>query len=165
MLALLTLAAISAPFPVGGCSGTRYGCCPDGLTARHCPAEQPLTIGGCGGTHYGCCPDGVSPASCPATLGVSTSNCTECVKVVTILENVGPAALNATGHLFQAIADICKAIPGPSAHLCKAIADDAGKIVLDIEHGMNATSVCRALGFCPESVLDGGRGELRQARD
>ena len=50
---------------IGGCAGTRYGCCPsDGVTAKvdnqgsNCPA--PLLIGGCAGTRYGCCKDGVT---------------------------------------------------------------------------------------------------------
>ena len=50
---------------IGGCAGTRYGCCPsDGTTSKiddqgsNCPA--PLLIGGCAGTRYGCCKDGVT---------------------------------------------------------------------------------------------------------
>ena len=69
---------------VGGCVGTRYGCCYDGETARvdysgsNCPHRRPEPkphpdpkphpepkpkphkdiIGGCAGTQYGCCPDG-----------------------------------------------------------------------------------------------------------
>ena len=48
---------------IGGCAGTRYGCCPsDGKTSKvddqgsNCP--PPLLIGGCAGTRYGCCKDG-----------------------------------------------------------------------------------------------------------
>ena len=67
---------------VGGCSGTRYGCCPDEITPKYnphgtnCrpgprphprpgprphpsphprPSKQHM-IGGCSGTRYGCCP-------------------------------------------------------------------------------------------------------------
>jgi hypothetical protein len=66
---------------VGGCAGTRYGCCYDGETAkanyhgsncphRHDPHPHPEPkpepkpephkdiIGGCGGSEFGCCPDG-----------------------------------------------------------------------------------------------------------
>ena len=61
---------------VGGCDGTRYGCCPDRITAKkdqwgsncvprprppHPPHHNP-NIGGCRGTRYGCCADGVTPA-------------------------------------------------------------------------------------------------------
>ena len=48
---------------IGGCSGTRFGCCPDGYTAKNnhrgsnCDTRRHL-IGGCSGTRYGCCPDG-----------------------------------------------------------------------------------------------------------
>lgn len=42
----------------GGCKGTRWGCCPDGMTVRddsegtNCVSS----VGGCKGTRYGCCP-------------------------------------------------------------------------------------------------------------
>ena len=45
---------------IGGCKGTRYGCCPDGVkpcmdsTCSNCEK----VIGGCKGTEFGCCPDG-----------------------------------------------------------------------------------------------------------
>lgn len=73
------------PVPVvGGCAGTRYGCCPDGTTAKsnyfgtncdrpypfpwpfprpphyrphHHPRPQHTIIGGCAGTRWGCCPN------------------------------------------------------------------------------------------------------------
>ena len=71
---------------VGGCAGTRYGCCYDGETARadysgsNCPHRRPEPkphpepkprpepkpkphkdiIGGCAGTQYGCCDDGTT---------------------------------------------------------------------------------------------------------
>jgi len=65
---------------VGGCAGTRYGCCYDGETAKsdysgsNCPHKRPEPnphpepkpkphkdiIGGCAGTQYGCCDDGTT---------------------------------------------------------------------------------------------------------
>jgi len=69
--------------------------------------------------------------------------------VVAVLESVGPAALNATGHILEAIEAICKAVPGPSAKLCSAIANGTAAVIEDIERGMNATSVCRHLKLCP----------------
>ncbi len=59
---------------MGGCAGTRYGCCPDGTTAKKyendpgClkqlrnlgPGGIQRLMGGCAGTKYGCCPDGVT---------------------------------------------------------------------------------------------------------
>ena len=72
---------IPYPYPVGGCAGTRYGCCPDNTTAKqdayggncyyHPPLPpnpyppnpyppNPYPVGGCGGTIYGCCPDKVT---------------------------------------------------------------------------------------------------------
>lgn len=140
---------------LGGCEGTRFGCCPDGATAAGCDrnaADVSALIGGCSGTRFGCCPDGLTPLSCAGQTDLAsapTSNCTECTKVVAVLESVGPAALNATGHIFKAIEAICKAVPGPSAKLCSAIANDTAAVIEDIERGMNATSVCRHLKFCP----------------
>lgn len=65
---------------IGGCAGTRYGCCPDGKTPKKYEndpgclrqARQELPgilgpggvqhmMGGCAGTRYGCCPDGTTP--------------------------------------------------------------------------------------------------------
>jgi hypothetical protein len=71
---------------VGGCAGTRYGCCYDGTIAKtdyrgsncpHRPRPHPdpkpepephhhkKKIGGCDGEQYGCCEDGVSTRPCP----------------------------------------------------------------------------------------------------
>jgi hypothetical protein len=46
---------------VGGCAGTRYGCCPDEMTPKYdaygsnCINDE--RVGGCAGTRYGCCDD------------------------------------------------------------------------------------------------------------
>jgi hypothetical protein len=74
---------------VGGCAGTRYGCCYDGTTAKvddrgsncphrhhHRPKPDPKPhpepkpphkkkIGGCEGEQYGCCEDGTTTRPCP----------------------------------------------------------------------------------------------------
>ena len=67
---------------VGGCAGTRYGCCYDGTTAKvddrgsncpHKPGPKPdpkpphhkKDIGGCAGEQYGCCEDGATTRPCP----------------------------------------------------------------------------------------------------
>ena len=61
---------------IGGCAGTRYGCCDDGVTAKrnfygkNCPSSPKPhhhkdIVGGCAGTQYGCCDDGTSPNPCP----------------------------------------------------------------------------------------------------
>jgi hypothetical protein len=53
---------------IGGCAGTRFGCCDDGETAKknshgsNCPSSprphhHKDIVGGCAGTQYGCCPD------------------------------------------------------------------------------------------------------------
>jgi hypothetical protein len=77
---------IKYPNQIGGCNGTRYGCCPDNRTPQmdppgtNCiikpipnPAPQPgpkKNIGGCNGTRYGCCPDNNTPKRDP-----TGSNC------------------------------------------------------------------------------------------
>ena len=48
---------------IGGCSGTRWGCCRDGYTPKQGPSgsnchRRRHLIGGCAGTRFGCCPDG-----------------------------------------------------------------------------------------------------------
>jgi hypothetical protein len=76
---------------VGGCAGTRYGCCYDGTTAKvdhrgsNCPHKHrqnpdpkpdpkphpepkphhKKNIGGCEGEQYGCCEDGKTTRPCP----------------------------------------------------------------------------------------------------
>ncbi|XP_065198427.1 mucin-5AC-like isoform X1 [Sycon ciliatum] len=87
-------AVTTTPLLIGGCSGTQYGCCPDGTTAASgpnqlgCPSvatgtaapamtttglpamtTTQMLIGGCAGTQYGCCPDGTTAASGPNQLG------------------------------------------------------------------------------------------------
>jgi hypothetical protein len=60
---------------IGGCAGTRYGCCPDQQTPKHdnygsnCQIHPPL-IGGCASTRYGCCPDQQTPKH-----NINGSNC------------------------------------------------------------------------------------------
>jgi len=57
---------------IGGCAGTRFGCCHDGVTAKrnyhgsNCPPHphhHKHLVGGCAGTQYGCCDDGVTAKS------------------------------------------------------------------------------------------------------
>ena len=69
---LSTKASIPAK-PIGGCGGTRWGCCPGTSIAKtdpygfNCPGPtpqpkpQPQPIGGCSGTRWGCCPNGTTP--------------------------------------------------------------------------------------------------------
>jgi hypothetical protein len=65
---------------IGGCTGTKYGCCDDGKTVKknfygvNCPSSpQPHNkdiVGGCAGTQYGCCDDGQT-----AKVDVNGTNC------------------------------------------------------------------------------------------
>lgn len=87
---------------IGGCAGTRYGCCYDGTTAKvdyrgsNCPHKphpkphpepQPhhhkKNIGGCKGDMYECCEDGVSTRPCPkgmGPIGIDSSSNALCAK-------------------------------------------------------------------------------------
>lgn len=49
-------AECAAPPPVGGCGGTRFGCCPDGRTAASGPGTEGCDVGSCASTEHGCCP-------------------------------------------------------------------------------------------------------------
>ena len=66
---------------IGGCAGTRFGCCDDGKTAKknfygsNCPSSprphhHKDIIGGCAGTRFGCCDDGKT-----AKVDVNGTNC------------------------------------------------------------------------------------------
>ena len=44
---------------IGGCSTTKYGCCPDEKTAKNKQGTN-CFIGGCSTTRFGCCPDGIT---------------------------------------------------------------------------------------------------------
>jgi hypothetical protein len=66
---------------IGGCAGTRFGCCDDGETAKknsngsNCPSSprphhHKDIVGGCAGTQYGCCDDNTT-----AKVDVNGTNC------------------------------------------------------------------------------------------
>ena len=67
LIALNHITIITNPTPIGGCAGTRYGCCPDNYTPKidpqgtNCSLNPTPIPGGCAGTRYGCCPNGVTP--------------------------------------------------------------------------------------------------------
>jgi hypothetical protein len=72
LIILILLNSMTPVRPIGGCAGTRYGCCANGVTPKmdyygsncYSPPHPPLPpkpVGGCAGTRYGCCPDGVTP--------------------------------------------------------------------------------------------------------
>jgi len=59
---------LGEPKLIGGCAGTIYGCCPDGINPKTDPSGNncmPL-IGGCAGTIYGCCPNSKEPKTDPS---------------------------------------------------------------------------------------------------
>ena len=68
------------PQRIGGCAGTRFGCCDDGETAKNshgsnCPSSprphhHKDIVGGCAGTQYGCCNDNTT-----AKVDVNGTNC------------------------------------------------------------------------------------------
>jgi hypothetical protein len=66
--------------PGSSCSGSQYGCCDDGVTAKNADGTScPAPVGSsCTGSQYGCCDDGFTAknadgTSCPAPVG---TNCT-----------------------------------------------------------------------------------------
>ena len=79
----------------GGCAGTRWGCCPDGVTTRLDQDGTNCTdvIGGCAGTRWGCCPDGTTPnankrgSNCQTDYGCSSMLFGCCKDGLTAREN------------------------------------------------------------------------------
>ena len=61
---------------VGGCKGTQYGCCLDGITTKS--DKQGSNCSSCSTTQYGCCADNRTPktddvgSSCPASKCYNT---------------------------------------------------------------------------------------------
>lgn len=52
--------------PIGGCSGTKFGCCPNSTTPKYNTQGTNCNIkGGCEGTMYGCCPDYITAKENP----------------------------------------------------------------------------------------------------
>lgn len=124
---------------VGGCAGTRYGCCYDGTTAKvdyhgsNCPHKrQPRpepkpepephhhkkNIGGCAGTQYGCCDDGSSTRPCPKGMVPIPSSTSSSEPAPTSQSNlIGACAGSEFGCCSDgktyAIAESCKGETSP----------------------------------------------------
>lgn len=111
-------------------------------------SHKPL-IGGCNGTKFGCCgfPIGDMPRSATQD-SCASKNCTACVEAVACLEGSSPVLLNATSHILTYIGDICEDIVGPQAKQCVQITRAAVSAIKYVESGMNASNVCSHLGFC-----------------
>ena len=61
---------------IGGCAGTRYGCCPNSTTPKYNPQGTNCSIkGGCEGTIYGCCSDYVTPKKNPQGTNCPIGGC------------------------------------------------------------------------------------------
>jgi len=65
----------------GGCSATRYGCCPGSIQAKQDAAGTNCDpIGGCNGTEFGCCPDNTTAkkdrkgSNCRSLPGMEDNN-------------------------------------------------------------------------------------------
>jgi len=64
--------------PIGGCAGTQYGCCEDGITSRTangCPMPTQPPPPGCAGTQYGCCEDGITSKTASGCPVPSATTC------------------------------------------------------------------------------------------
>lgn len=65
---------------IGGCAGTRFGCCSDGTTTRldqdgtNC--IEKVIVGGCEESDFGCCEDGIT-----AKADKSGKNCNKTEKL------------------------------------------------------------------------------------
>ena len=87
---------------IGGCIGTEFKCCQDGVTAcrnstcGNCPDPynlKNLTLGGCVSTEFHCCPDGITACD---------DNCTNCPNItrVTGTTQVNMTIANLTSKLI-----------------------------------------------------------------
>ena len=84
LIILNNIIIVPQPAPIGGCAGTQFGCCPNGVDSKinyygsNCPGYRPgpgyyptpqppppqpypPPPGGCAGTRYGCCPNRTTP--------------------------------------------------------------------------------------------------------
>jgi hypothetical protein len=74
---------------IGGCAGTQFGCCDDGITPKvdgygtNCHSVmhiKPKKLGGCAGTRFGCCDDGITPkvdgygTNCHSVMHIAQQN-------------------------------------------------------------------------------------------
>lgn len=97
LIILNNIIIVPSPAPIGGCAGTQFGCCPNGVDSKinyygsNCPGYRPgpgyyptpqppppqpypPPPGGCAGTRYGCCPNSATPkfnqqgSNCPLPI-------------------------------------------------------------------------------------------------
>ncbi|XP_013398726.1 papilin isoform X2 [Lingula anatina] len=129
---------------VGGCQGTQFGCCEDGVTAALDEDKLgcPVLVGGCAGTQHGCCADGETTA-----LGPNKAGCPE-------TKLVGGCA----GTQHGCCADGVTSALGPDKAGCPEVEIVGG--CAGTEHGCCADGLMFASGpdqeGCPEKELVGG---------
>lgn len=105
-------------------------------------------IGGCSGTQFGCCGFPINEVTQKSPGSCVQQNCTACEHAVPCFEGSSPSVLNATETILEYVKSICHDIVGPSGKQCVAVTGFGIEAISYIEHGLNATAVCNAMGYC-----------------
>ena len=115
-------------------------------------------IGGCAGTQFGCCGFPISgipqrfPGSC------MQQNCTACERAVSCFEGSSQSVLNATETVLEYVQSVCRGVVGPSAKQCVAVTAFGIEAIDYVERGLNATAVCKTMGYCRSPITTGVLG-------
>ena len=78
--------------------------------------------------------------------------CAMCETLVSLIKFEMNLGNNTISFITKVIEGICKHIPGPSAKECYIISNDISVITKFLDKGMNATTVCKKINFCNETI-------------
>ena len=73
-------------------------------------------------------------------------------------EGSSQSVLNATETVLEYVQSVCRGVVGPSAKQCVAVTAFGIEAIDYVERGLNATAVCKAMGYCRSPVAAGMLG-------
>lgn len=116
------------------------------------------TIGGCAGTRFGCCGFPIDGASQQFPGSCASQNCTACERAVSCFEGSSQNVLNATETVLGYVQSICRGVVAPSAEQCIAVTSFGIEAIGYVERGLNNTEVCNVMGYCGSPPAVARRG-------